>query len=295
MGTKRSDKEMVKAVENEELFWIPWKGEGERQLTFNEAQWIIGEIIEERGSADPEECHRLLMEAKERLKKSLSFTSVLVKVKGGTFLMNSNKGFYDTNVRTVTLTYDYWIGKYPVTFHECDMAAKEGCPWIDDNEDGRGFRFVDEMAVEEAIAYCNWLNKREGLPHIDMDWVISSYKGGEIPDITKVNGYRLPTLAEYENVAQRGLFKSREFTYGAFSVPYETGLLSTEEVYAEWCLDHYGVDRATVNPTGARGTADEPLHPYFDHLGFKPKYFQAGTTDIGCVWAGLRIARTVIP
>ncbi|MDD8041964.1 MAG: hypothetical protein PHT42_09915, partial [Thermotogota bacterium] len=74
-------------MEKQETYWIPWNGEGERKLTFNDTQWILGKIVEERGEVDKEEFQRRLIETKERLQTVLSLTSVLVKVKGGTFQM----------------------------------------------------------------------------------------------------------------------------------------------------------------------------------------------------------------
>lgn len=287
-GGEAEGKEKERAVESEELLWIPRKGEGERQLTFNEAQWIIGGIVEERGSADPEECHRRLMEAKERFQTILSFTSVLVKVKGGTFQMRCNERCFAPNVRTVTLTYDYWIGKYPVTYHEYDMAVEAaGCYWLDDEGSGRGFRPVEYLDWESAAAYCNWLSRREGLP------IAIAQPGGleGIPDITKVAGYRLPTLAEYENVAQRGLLNSRGYKYAVSGVPYQAGLYTSDAIETEWCYDWWGYDRATVNPTGNHNGEGRGL---YDHVLFYPENLTANTTDYLCYCGGFRIARTVI-
>ncbi len=143
-------------MEDEETLWIMWDRGGERQLTFNETQWIIDEMVRERGITDPEEYHRRLIEAIERLHTHLSLTSVLVKVKGGTFRMGDTYGGvegkvwekhrkrhgkniqYSGNdsgcgdeedrekpVHTVNLTYDYWIGTQHVRGHYKNQKSEK--------------------------------------------------------------------------------------------------------------------------------------------------------------------------
>ena len=219
----------MRVVENEETLWIQWKGEGERQLTFNETQWIIGEIIEKRGGVNPEEFHRRLLEAKERLQTILSLTSVLVKFKGGSFQMgdvrNESKGDdREKPVHTVTLTYDYWIGKYEVTFNEYDaFCAETGESKPDDLGWGRGTRPVIEVSWWDAIEYCNWLSEREGLAKAYDDEGDLLDKSGKVTtDITKVEGYRLPTEAEWEYGA-RGGQNTRGYKYAGSDDLNEVG------------------------------------------------------------------------
>ena len=214
---------------NEETLWIPWNGEGERQLTFNETQWIIGKIVEERGSADPEECRRQLLEAKGKLQTILSFTSVLVKVKGGSFQMgnvenDSEEYSEEKPVHTVTLTYDYWIGKYEVTFNECDAyCASTGKSKPSDEEWGRGTRPVMNVSWFDAIGYCNWLSEREGIKKAyDSQGNLLDKSGKVTTDITNVEGHRLPTEAEWEYAA-RGGQNSKGYKYAGSNDLNEVG------------------------------------------------------------------------
>ncbi|HNY81625.1 MAG TPA: formylglycine-generating enzyme family protein [Thermotogota bacterium] len=265
---------------NEETLWIPWNGEGERQLTFNETQWIIGKIVEERGSADPEECRRQLLEAKGKLQTILSFTSVLVKVKGGSFQMgnvenDSEEYSEEKPVHTVTLTYDYWIGKYEVTFNECDAyCASTGKSKPSDEEWGRGTRPVMNVSWFDAIGYCNWLSEREGIKKAyDSQGNLLDKSGKVTTDITNVEGHRLPTEAEWEYAA-RGGQNSRGYKYAGSNdlnevgwydgnsdekthpvgekKPNELGLYDMSGNVWEWCHDWYGNYRsaAQTNPTG---------------------------------------------
>ena len=267
-------------MENEETLWIPWNWKEERQLTFNETQGIIKEIIEERGSADPEECHRRLMEAKERLQTSLSLTSVLIKVKGGTFLTeynvtHSRDESVHTVVHMVTLTYDYWIGKYPVTFNEYDTyCAATGQVQPDDEGWGRWTWPVINVSWYDAIGYCNWLSEREGLAKAyDSDGNLLDRKGRVTTNITKVEGYRLPTEAEWVYAARGGQYSRGHLYAGSNDLnevgwynrnsgdktqsvgqkkPNELGLYDMSGNVAEWCHDRwaYYTDKVTTNPTG---------------------------------------------
>jgi len=146
----------------------------------------------------------------------------LVIVEKGSFTMGDTLGYgydWETPTHKVTLTYDFFMGKYEVTFNEYDAFCEAtGRSEPKDEGWGRGIRPVINVSWWDAIAYCNWLSQKEGLPvayrlegEVDEGQLLDS-SGNLTTDITKVVGYRLPTEAEWEYVA-RGGNKSKSYKY----------------------------------------------------------------------------------
>ncbi len=208
----------------------------------------------------------------------------MVMVEGGSFMMGDEFGDLDewgSPVHQVTFTYDFWIGKYPVTFDEydafCDDTARKRAG---DAGWGRGTRPVILVSWWDAIAYCNWLSERKGLPVAyrllgDPDEGQLLDEDGNVPeDVTKVKGYRLPTEAAWEYAA-RGGNKSQGYKYaGSDTVgdvawyrdnsgrrtqevgrkaPNELGLYDMTGNVWEWCSDWDAADTssAKTNPYSA--------------------------------------------
>lgn len=210
---------------------------------------------------------------------SLVVPEHMVFVKGGTFEMGDVMGdneSKDETVHTVTLS-DFLIGKYAVTFDEYDqfcVATKREKPG--DSGWGRGQHPVINVNWHDAIDYCNWRSKQEGLEQV---FTISGEK--VIPNWT-ANGYRLPTEAEWEYAARgggkkvrfgngkdvadpkeinfngskqykkpysiTGEYRGKTVPVGSLNSPNALGLHDMSGNVWEWCWDWYGADYYMNSP-----------------------------------------------
>ncbi|WP_292590422.1 formylglycine-generating enzyme family protein [Mesotoga sp. UBA5557] len=198
--------------------------------------------------------------------RAMTMIGNLVLVEKGSFAIGDTWGDGDTDERPahkVTLTYDFLIGKYEVTFDEYDTFCEAtGRSKPSDCEWGRGDRPAINVSWNDAIAYCSWLSERERLPmSYDSDGNLLDKDGRITADPSKVVGYRLPTEAEWEYAA-RGGNKSEGFRYAGsddisevawfdrnsegmtqevgLKLPNELGLFDMSGSLWEWCSDSFG-------------------------------------------------------
>ena len=211
-----------------------------------------------------------------------------VFVRSGTFTMGDGVSWCGSDERQVTLTYDFWIGQYEVTNQEyldlLQWAYDRGYVTatslsVQDNLDGSTEELVDlnapdceiaysggvftlrdaghginpdhpmkEVTWYGAAAYCDWLSLAEGLPraydHSTWKWICG---GG---DPYSATGYRLPTDAEWEYVAQWN--DERRYPWGD-EAPQEC-------VHANynWCAGW--TSPVGSYPAGAQPNLKEPIH-----------------------------------
>jgi len=221
------------------------------------------QVIEQK----PLETHKAISHERivEEREKRTTNGDELINIEGGSFIMGDTwgDGFpHERPTHEVTLTYDFYLGKYPVTFEEYDkycMNTRAKRPG--DSNWGRGRRPVINVSWWDAIAYCNWLSEKEKLPKAYDDEGNLLDKDGRITtDPSKVVGYRLPTEAEWEYAA-RGGKKSIGYKYSGSNSPdsvawyesnsggmtHEVGQMKRNELGLydmsgnawEWCSDWY--------------------------------------------------------
>ena len=241
--------------------------------------------------------------------------------KSENFVLVEKGSFTMGDLLNVTLTYNFYIGKYEVTFDEYDaFCSATGKSKPGDRGWGRGSRPVINVNWWDAIAYCNWLSEKEKLPKAyDNNGNLLDKDGRVTTDITKVLGYRLPTEAEWEYAA-RGGNKSRGYQYAGSSTvgdvawydsnsgnktqeigkkaPNELGIYDMSGNVWEWCSDWYGdySSSAQTNPYNSTAGSYRVVrggswvnYATLTRVAYRDIYSPTGTY----AYLGFRICRTV--
>ncbi len=197
-----------------------------------------------------------------------------VLVSKATFTMGSPEGEperqTDEAQHQVTLSQDFFLGKYEVTQEEFEKL-------MDFNPSNlKGSRLpVETVSWYDAVWFCNQMSDRDGrTPYYSITGVVKKEQSISEANVTiqrGANGYRLPTEAEWEYACRAGEKTSTPFSFGANitpeqvnyngNLPYnntDKGIYreKTVEVDAfsgnrfglyqmhgnvwEWCYDYYG-------------------------------------------------------
>lgn len=107
-----------------------------------------------------------------------------VRVPAGKFIMGSNDRDNERPQHTGEISYDFWIGKYPVTNGQFAQFVAATKYQFDQGDWKRKTNHpVVNVSWHDAMAYCRWLNE---------------LTCGEVHDLT----LRLPTEAEWEKAAR---------------------------------------------------------------------------------------------
>ena len=263
-------------------------------------------------------------------------TPEMVLVKAGTFQMGNTIGDIEgldneKPVHTVRLTYDFYIGKYEVTFNEYDAYCEEtGKSKKRDRGWERGERPIIYVNWSEAVAYCNWLSEKEGLAKAyDSEGNLLDRNGKQTTDITKVQGYRLPTEAEWEYAARGGHKSTEDFKYAGSNTfenvawcktkfredtvestyevgqkaPNELGLYDMSGNVWEWCHDYwdsnYYAQGDKTNPTGPESPTSKTGYRvarggawYFAYVDSRVANRSDCHPNLSSYSNGMRLART---
>ena len=255
----------------------------------------------------------------EAFRKSmgLDFVEVVAFGKEGKFQMGGTQDSDEKPIHKVTLTVPYAISRYAVSFSQYDAYCLDtGKDKPDDRGWGRGSRPVIEVSWYEAVKFCNWLSRKEGLEE--------SYSGSgdSIECNFRSGGYRLPTEAEWEYAA-RGGSSSRGYEYagsnnldevgwyssnGGYKTypvgqkkPNELGLYDMSGNVYEWCWDwfdddYYGISPA-ADPQGSSSGSRRVIRggSWYDYdSSCRSAYRDDDSPGLSILNVGFRLVRSLV-
>jgi sulfatase modifying factor 1 len=240
-----------------------------------------------------------------------SYLYPMILIEGGIFEMGDlfGEGTSDETRHTVTVK-SFLLAKYELTFQEYDAfceATKQEKP--SDAGWGRDMRPAIYVSWFDAVEYCNWRSRQEGLtPAYTID-------GEKVTCNWSANGYRLPTEAEWEYAARQkgqkvrfgtgkdiadpeeinfygkenakelysmvGEYRGKTVPAGSLNSPNSLGLHDMSGNVREWCWDLYGPDSGSdrvvrggswsFNPVGVRAAGRYSNSPgnRYNTVGFR--------------------------
>ncbi len=129
-----------------------------------------------------------------------------VKIPAGKFIMGEEKAQHELN-----LSYDYWLGKYPVTVAQFRAFATATGKESNYERALRGFdnHPVRDISWFDAIGYCDWLTQRLSVAGKDFAGLDHPFWDGIRENKLRVT---LPSEAEWEKVARSA--DGREYPWG---------------------------------------------------------------------------------
>ena len=158
-------------------------------------------------------------------------TEGFVLIPAGTFQMGSVEGYSSNKpVHEVTITKDFYMGKYEVTQAEYEKYCSYTGSRSPNSDKGDGDNYPAYcVSWYDALVYCNKRSIDEGLtPCYSISGNTAPSKWGTVPTDWgrtwddaicnfEANGYRLPTEAEWEYAARAGDNTVDSLTYSGTS------------------------------------------------------------------------------
>jgi len=124
----------------------------------------------------------------------------MLEITGGHFSMGSEEGYTDEKPMHEVSVSTFLLGDTPVTCWQYGLFCQETEKELpNDSGFGRGDKPVVNVNWIDAVKYCNWLSKRQGLDNV---YTIDSENEERVNADWKKSGYRLPTEAEWEYAAR---------------------------------------------------------------------------------------------
>ena len=210
----------------------------------------------------------------------------MVKVEAGRFDMEKERMSTDGSKIRVTLTKDYWIGKYEVTQKQYEaVMGNNPSEFKGDN------RPVENVSWNDAKAFCDKLNElyRDKLPAgyrfdlpTEAQWEFAA-RGGN-----KSKGYKYSGSDDIDDIAWYNYYNSGDQTHDVGQKrPNELGLYDMSGNVWEWCSDwsdSYSGD-AVTDPTGPQKGSSRVLRG-----GYRVAYRDSDYPDNRRNYYGFRLA-----
>ena len=173
----------------------------------------------------------------------------MVKVEAGTFMMGAtsedkNASADEKTIHQVTLTHDYYMGKYEVTQAQWQVVMGSNPSYFKGNN-----LPVEQVSWDDSQEFIAKLNSMTGkkfrLPS-EAEWEYAA-RGG-----MKSRGYRYSGSSKISDVAWYGGNSGSTTHPVGTKQPNELGLYDMSGNVCEWCQDWYGdySSSSQINPTG---------------------------------------------